>query len=352
MKSTEGAAKKSGLLVAMGLGLLGVAAVAAAPKVIRRGRRLDFDNKVVMITGGSRGLGLEIARKLLREGATVALLARDRDELRRAEEILEGFESRVFTFKCDVTDQAQVNETVARVELEVGKISVLFNNAGLIQAGPMETQTISDYKRTMDTHFWGPLYATLAVVPGMKERNCGRIVNISSIAGLVSVPHLLPYCASKHALVGLSEGMRSELLKDNVFVTTVCPGLMRTGSHINAEFKGQNKKEFALFSLMDSLPVTSIDSAQAAGEIVEACRYGDDKLVITMQARAAEAFHALSSGFVSDVFGLVNIFLPGPGKEPRMDAVKGAQSKSSFSPSFMTKLADDASVRNNELGSN
>jgi NAD(P)-dependent dehydrogenase (short-subunit alcohol dehydrogenase family) len=352
MKDKDRAAKKSGLLIAAGLGLIGLAAATLAPKMIRRGRRIDFNDKVVMITGGSRGLGLEIARKMLREGATVVLLARDKEELLRAEKILEGFGSRIFTFECDVTDQAQVNETVARVELEVGKVSVLINNAGLIQAGPMQTQTISDYKRTMDTHFWAPLYATLAVLPGMKERACGRIVNISSIAGLVSVPHLLPYCASKHALVGLSEGMRTELLKENVFVTTVCPGLMRTGSHVNAEFKGQIQKEYALFSIMDSLPVTSIDSAQAAGEIVEACRYGDDKLVISIQARAAEAVHALSSGFVSDVFGFVNIFLPGPGKKPVIDPVKGAESQSYISPSFMTKLADDASARNNELGAN
>jgi short-subunit dehydrogenase len=101
----------------------------------------------------------------------------------------------------------------------------------------------------MAIHFWAPFYAMQAVLPQMRERGAGRIVNISSIGGKVAVPHLAPYCASKFALVGLSKAMRIELAKDNIFVTTVCPGLMRTGSHVNAVFKGQNEKEFAWFSI-------------------------------------------------------------------------------------------------------
>ena len=89
----------------------------------------------------------------------------------------------------------------------------------------------------------------------MKRRGGGRIINIASIGGKIAVPHLLPYVASKFALVGLSEGLRAELARDRIYVTTVSPGLMRTGSHLNALFKGQHKKEFALFSVANASPL-------------------------------------------------------------------------------------------------
>jgi short-subunit dehydrogenase len=191
------------------------------------------------------------------------------------------------------------------------------------------------------------LYTAEAVVPLMKKRRRGRIVNIASIAGLVSVPHLLPYCASKHALVGFSEGLRTELLKHNIFVTTVCPGLMRTGSPRNADFKGHNRIEYALFSLLDALPVTSISAAKAASQIVKACKHGDGNLVISIQAHAAKFVHALAPEFASDLFGLTNILLPGEGGIGTAKA-KGRDSRSVVSPSFLTVLSELAAMRNNE----
>src|SRR5690606_35973931 len=139
-----------------------------------------------------------------------------------------------------------------------------------IQVGPLEVQTQEDFEDAMQVHFWGPFYAMQNVIPEMRARGEGKIVNISSIGGKVAVPHLAPYCASKFALAGLSGAMNAELAKDGIDVTTVCPGLMRTGSHINAIFKGKNEQEFALFSIANALPVASVSAESAAGEIVEA----------------------------------------------------------------------------------
>src|SRR5258705_8704852 len=111
----------------------------------------------------------------------------------------------------------------------------------------------------------------MAVLPSFQRRRQGRIVNISSIGGKISVPHLVPYSVGKFALTGFSEGLRAELRKDNVLVTTVCPGLMRTGSARNASFKGNNEDEYAWFSISASLPVTSVSATEAACAIVNAC---------------------------------------------------------------------------------
>src|SRR5438270_7691587 len=106
----------------------------------------------------------------------------------------------------------------------------------------------------------------------MRRRREGRIVNISSIGGKLSMPHLVPYGASKFALTGLSEGMRVELRKDGVFVTTVCPGLMRTGSPVNADFKGKHREEYSWFSISDSLPLLTMSAERAAGQIIGAMK--------------------------------------------------------------------------------
>jgi short-subunit dehydrogenase len=335
-----------GIFHLAGMGMLGV-----VPAVTRQLRRISFRNRVVMITGGSRGLGLEIARVVLSKGAIVALVARDKDELQRAKEILgASLADRVFTFPCDVRQEDAVNQTVAAITSSCGQIDFLINDAGVIEAGPMEVQTVDDYKESMDTHFWGPLFTTHAVLPSMKQRKVGRIVNIASIAGLVSVPHLLPYSASKHALVGFSSGLRTELLKDNIYVTTVCPGLMRTGSPVNADMKGQVQSEYALFSLLDSLPFTSIDAATAAKEIVDACKFGDANLVISIQAQVARMVHALAPNLSDDVLSWTNIFLP-KAENSSKQKVKGKDSESAVAPSAFTSASDDAAVRNNETPS-
>jgi len=329
---------------ALSAGTLATAVFAA----VRQLRKIDLGKQVVLIMGGSRGLALEVARIVAREGAYVALAARDADELAAAKAILDLSEDSVFTSVCDVTDEAQVRRTIADVEERFGDVDVLINMAGLIEAGPMEVQLEQDYKDSMNTHFWGPLHAINAVLPSMRERKRGRIVNIASIAGLVSVPHLLPYSTSKHTLVGFSEGLRTELVKDNIYVTTVCPGLMRTGSARNADMKGHNKIEYAFFSILDALPFTSIDAGQAAKEIVEAFKYGDSRLIISIQAKALHLAHAIWPTAVIETFGLVNCFLPGNGGIGTLKA-KGKDSESAVSPSVLTKLSDDAAVRNNEM---
>jgi len=202
---------------------------------------------VALITGGSRGLGLVMAREFAAQGAKIAICARDLNELHRAKKDLESYGVEVFDAVCDVRDGESVKRLIQDVHMRYGCIDVLVNNAGIIQAGPFEAQSKQDFVNSMDVHFWGPYNMIKAVLPEMKKRGEGRIVNIASIGGKVAVPHLAPYCAGKFALVGLSSALQIELAKDNIRVTTVCPGLMRTGSPRNADFAGQHRKEYTWF---------------------------------------------------------------------------------------------------------
>ncbi len=326
----------------------GAGALLAGRSLVRRLFEYSFRGKVVLITGGSRGLGLVMAREFAREGARLVICARRRDELEAARADLKQRGAEVMAIPCDITDRAQVNEMMGVARDRFGRIDVLVNNAGVIQVGPVDVMTVEDYEEAMKTHFWGPLYTTLAVLPEMRRRGQGRIVNISSIGGKISVPHLVPYSASKFALTGLSEGLRAELMKDGVLVTTVCPGLMRTGSPRNALFKGQHRAEYAWFAISDSLPVTSMSAERAARQIVEATRRGSAEVILTIQAQLAVRFHGLFPGLTADLLGLVNKLLPGPGGIGRARA-KGKDSQSSLAPSVLTALTERAARENNEM---
>lgn len=329
---------------------IGTAAAAfALGRLMRASRAIDFNGKTVLIFGGSRGLGLVLARELAAEGARVTLAARSREELQRAQSDLEDRGLSATIIECDVRDRTEVDATVERVVSEQGTIDVLINDAGIIQVGPIEHMSVEDFEDALATHFWGPLFTILAALPHMRRSGARRIVNISSIGGKIAVPHLVPYSASKFALTGLSEGLRAELARDGFSVTTVCPGLMRTGSTYNAWFKGQHRLEFAWFHISDSIPGISIDAQRAARQIIDACRHGDPALLITPAARLAVLMNGLSPSAMARVMTVFNWMLPEAndrgGDQPR----SGWQSVSRAAPSRLTVLADRASVENNEL---
>lgn len=326
----------------------GIGAVLVTRAVIKRVREYDLAGKVVLITGGSRGLGLVLAREFLSQGARVAICARDEEDLERAAEDLRRYSPAVFATSCDVSDQQQVEAMINQVRQQFGRIDVLVNNAGVISVGPAEEMTIADYEEAMQTNYWAALYTMMAVVPEMRLRGAGRIVNISSIGGKIGVPHLVPYSASKFALVGLSQGLQAELKKDSVVITTVCPGLMRTGSPRNANFKGQHRAEYAWFIVSDSSPLTSISAERAARRIVTACKRGEAELVLSLQAKLATKLNALFPEMTADLLGLANRLLPEPGGIGTATA-KGRESESEVSNSWLTTLDEEAARKNNQI---
>jgi len=322
--------------------------LALVRTVVRHRRMLDLKGKTVVVTGGSRGLGLVLARTLIDRGARVAICARDQAELERARQDLESRGGDVFASVCDVSVRDEVLRFIAEVEDDFGAIDVLVNNAGIIQIGPIELMTEEDFELALQVNLRGPLHAMLAVLPGMRRRKAGRIVNIASIAGKVAVPHLAPYCTSKFALVGLSEAMRAEVVKDGIYVTTVCPGLMRTGSPRHAWFKGQVQSEYAWFSIGDSNSLSSISAERAVDQIIQALCRGDAELVISPQAKLASLAHGLAPGLVQEVLAVVARMMPRPPAKRSRIAVEGKYAESVFAPSPLTHQSDVAARRNNE----
>ena len=244
---------------------------------------------------------------------------------------------------------------LARLKDEVlaktGRLDVLVNNAGIIQVGPLDHMSPGDFEEAMGVHFWGPLHTTLAAVAAMRNQGGGRIVNVSSIGGRIGVPHLAPYCASKFALTGFSESVRAELARDRIYVTTVLPGLMRTGSPFNAWFKGRHREEFTWFAISDSLPLASISPERAARQIISACRYGDAELIITTQAKMAVLARSAAPELFAQTMALINQLLPGPATRSGDVAREGRESESDVAgpSSPLTAATYRAAEENNEM---
>ncbi len=325
---------------------LGVGLVLVGRSVFRKARRYDLRNKVVLITGGSRGLGLVLARQLAAEGAKIAICARSIDQLRRAEQELRARGAEVLAVPCDLSVQEEVETLVERVRARFGRVDVLINNAAIIQIGPLENLSVEDFHEAMNTNFFGPLYAILAVLPQMRQRREGRIVNVASVGGKVGLPHLLPYTASKYALGGFSKGLRAEVAKDGIVVTTVFPNLTRTGSSRNTIVKGQHQKEYAWFKIADALPLLSDTAENTAAEIIEALKNGDAERVVTFSGKLFSFLNEVFPELTTDVLSLINRFLPGPGSDqPKF----GYESESARSRSGVARLSDEAAERNNEV---
>jgi short-subunit dehydrogenase len=308
--------KTSNFLYTAALGGLGMLSAGAGLVAARSRRRSDyFRKKVVLVTGSSRGLGLALAEELARRGARIVLTARDAEELDRARNKLLEIgalrdEADVVTILADLRSPEGANRLVETANQRFGRIDVLINNAGIITVGPIQKQTVSDFHDVMDSNFFSAVHCTLAVLPQMHERRAGAIAVISSIGGKIAVPHLLPYTASKFAAVGFSEGLATELRTKGIRVTTVCPGLMRTGSHVNAMFTGDAAREYRWFSLMANLPGLSTSAARAARKIVDGIASGAAEVTISPDSFLAARFGSLSPQLTRGAMGLMHLLLP------------------------------------------
>jgi NAD(P)-dependent dehydrogenase (short-subunit alcohol dehydrogenase family) len=298
---------------AFGLAVIAVMARALKPSLLPR-------NPVVVITGGSRGLGLAIAERFGRAGARLVLASQKREELEEAQQTLlaklpqckpEDF----YLVAGDLSRKEECQRLIAESLRRFGRIDVLVNNAGIIEVGPVESQDPEAYEKTMRVNFFAALHTTLAALPHLlasKPAGNGHrasIVNIASIGGKLAVPHMLPYSAAKFALVGFSEGLHAELRCKGIRVTTVCPGLMRTGGEAHAKFVGNKAAEKKWFDFAAKTPGVAVTPGYAASRIFTATSQGRAEITISPQAWLMARGAGLAPATTQFTNALVNEYL-------------------------------------------
>lgn len=323
------------------------------------------DAGVALVAGSSRGLGLVISTDLARRGYRVHGCSRDAGSLAEAARIVtersghadEGGTRPPFVGTvCDVRDADAVQRWVDEVVADEGRIDVAIHVAGIIQVAPVESTTLGHFRDAIDTMLMGPVHLALAVLPTMRAAHRGRIGIVSSVGGVVSVPHLLPYSVAKFGAVGLAEGLHAELAGTGVTATTVVPGLMRTGGHVAAEFAGDAESDYAWFAPGASTPLVSVGAERAARRIVDGVLAGRPQVELTPLTMIGRRVHGVAPGLTVRLMGIAGRLLPeGPDRGPSMSAdsptITGAQARSRLGSrvvNALSVLGDRAARRNNE----
>lgn len=314
--------------------LAGAAAALAARRTLTP--RYDLSGKSVLITGSSRGLGLALAREFAARGARLTLTARTASDLDAAAAELRGRGAEVVAVAGDLTRREDVERAVEAAVSAHGALDVIVHSAGMIQTGPIQDMTEEDWREVMEINAFAALRLVRAAYPHLKAAG-GRVLLVTSIGGKIAVPHLGPYSMSKFAAVGLGAALRAELSLDGISVTTVCPGLMQTGSPKHALVKGQHEKEYAWFATIDNLPLVSMPAPAAAQGMVSALVRGDAEAMIGLPATVARYAQALAPQLVADAMALTNRLLPGPTGNPAVR--RGADAESELTRSNPIKQA-------------
>jgi NAD(P)-dependent dehydrogenase (short-subunit alcohol dehydrogenase family) len=194
---------------------------------------MNLNDKSAIVTGGTKGIGRAIAEALVREGVDVCVSARHPEEVERAvRELTDLGKGRATGFPCDVRDYEQVKELVAQTADKLGGLDILINNAGIGMFETVESMSPEDFRAILETNVFGVFYCCHEVIPRMKQRGGGYIINISSLAGANPHPRMAAYNASKFGLNGFSEALMQEVRHDNIKVSYIMPG------SVNTEFGG------------------------------------------------------------------------------------------------------------------
>lgn len=347
--SSDGSIPLSRHLSGLAAGLLAGATVIRT--ALREARPISFGGRTVLITGGSRGLGLSMAAEFGRAGARLVLAARDEEELNRARQRLieEGAVrdgADVLPVVCDLAKPGFARTLIDGATQHFGKVDVLVNNASGIYIGPAEVQPMELYREAVEITYLSAVEAILAVLPQMLERREGSVVNIASIGGKVPVPHLAPYCGAKFALVGFSETLHAEMRGRGVRVTTVIPGLMRTGSFPNATVTGNKKEEYQWFRTGAVTPGLSHSVDAAARKIVRATAHGCAEITIGPETAIASRIHGIApalSQITASWMGTALLPPPADGGAPQ-----SGRSLHEPMPAVLSPLAEQSMAANNQ----
>lgn len=234
-----------------------------------------FQNKVVWITGASSGIGEAIAMAFAKEGAKLVLTARRREELERVKVRTGLPDSSVLILPMDVTEFDQANEAAAKIIQTFQRIDIMVHNAGVSQRSYIKDTDLDVYRKLMDVNFYSTVALTKAVLPYMIQQQSGHFIIISSVAGKIGTIMRSGYNASKHALHGFYDSLRAESYNDNIKVTTVCPGYIRTNVSVNALNENGSK-----FGKMDVNQENGIAPEECARQILNAVKKDKKEIYI------------------------------------------------------------------------
>lgn len=272
----------------------------------------DFSNQVAVITGAGSGIGRALAVSLARQGCDLALADLNTDGLDKTRAMLDAMPVKVSLHRLDVASRQALEQFAGEVMEFHGKVSLLFNNAGVALAGSAETTREEDFHWLMNINFWGVVNGCQVFLPLLRKQPQAHIINISSVFGLIAMPTQAAYNASKFAVRGYSEALQQELANTNVGLSVVCPGGVRTAIAANARVDQASAQALgggeSFARRFEKLARTTPE--QAAGIILEGVRKDRKRILV---GRDAHLIHWITRLFPRSYAGLLARLMPIPG---------------------------------------
>ena len=254
---------------------------------------MNFENKVIVITGASSGIGEASAEKFAKKGANLVLVARRKEKLEQVEKKLSKYSIKTMIQVCDVSDKEQVKQMSQKVIETFSKIDILVNNAGFVIYGKVNELSIEDIESQMKTNYFGTIYCTKSFLPYFLKQNSGHIVNVASVGGSFGVPGIASYCATKFAMLGFSEGLHHELHGTNVGITVVSPIMVRTSLFDHPSFKNFTKHATGV----------SLSPETIANAIIKAANSSRLEIVVPSVVRIGIWFKQTFPFFINPIIG-------------------------------------------------
>ena len=254
---------------------------------------MNFENKVIVITGASSGIGEAAAEKFAKKGANLVLVARRKEKLEQVEKKLSKYSIKTMIQVCDVSDKEQVKQMSKKVIETFSKIDILVNNAGFVIYGKVKELSIEDIESQMKTNYFGTIYCTKSFLPYLLKQNSGHIVNVASVGGSFGVPGIASYCATKFAMLGFSEGLHHELHGTNVGITVVSPIMVRTDLFDHPSFKNFTKHATGV----------SLSPETVANTIIKAANSSRLEIVVPSVVRIGIWFKQTFPFFINPIIG-------------------------------------------------
>jgi len=261
----------------------------------------ELNGRVAILTGASRGLGVDVAKAMAREGIDLVLAARSQGELERVAEEIRATGRRALAVPCDVSVAEDRQRLVAATLAEFGKCDILVNNAGIEMSGFYEQEPEEEIAKIIDVNLTSAMLLTRAILPHMLERKTGHIVNMASLAGKVPMPYSVPYSASKAGLIAFTEGIRNEFKKRGVSASAICPGFVS-----DAGMYADWEREIGVKAGMLAKPVTPTKVANNVVKAIQKDR--PEMLVFWMPGRSTTALAEMMPGNFERVFPVFGSF--------------------------------------------
>jgi NAD(P)-dependent dehydrogenase (short-subunit alcohol dehydrogenase family) len=253
----------------------------------------NWSGGVAVVTGAGSGMGRCLAQQLAERGAALALADVNEQGLAETVSLLGAAKGKVTRHIVNVAEEGQVKRFAEEVEVQHGRSTVLFNNAGVALLGHFEEISVADFRWLMDINFWGVVYGTAYFLPLLKKEKCAHIVNTSSLLGLFGAAGQSAYCASKFAVRGFSESLHHELLGTNVGVTCVHPGFVRTAIAANAKEGVRAGAKLRAESLARFQKVARTAPEVAAAKILRGVERGAVRVLIGADAYFVDIWQRL-----------------------------------------------------------